>query len=106
MVAPGRLDLLWVTKPKVTVVQAAESITRKMTTMQGIVVEVVAPAGSCLRDTADQSKSSRHIPCAVHLESWQKLDCERHGGARGIAVGSSLTRRVTAVGSSLTGVLI
>ena len=81
MVAPGRLDLLWVTKPKVTVVQAAESITRKMTTMQGIVVEVVAPAGSCLRDTADQSKSSRHIPCAVHLESWQKLDCERHGGA-------------------------
>jgi hypothetical protein len=20
--------------------------------------------------------SSRHIPCAVHLESWQKLDCE------------------------------
>ena len=26
-------------------------------------------------------QSSRHIPCAVHLESWQKLDCERHGGA-------------------------
>ena len=22
----------------------------------------------------------RHIPCAVHLESWQKLDCERHDG--------------------------
>ena len=26
-------------------------------------------------------KSSRHIPCAVHLESLQKHDCERHGGA-------------------------
>ena len=27
------------------------------------------------------TQSSRHIPCAVHLESFQKLDCERHGGA-------------------------
>jgi hypothetical protein len=26
-------------------------------------------------------QSSRHIPCAVHLESWQKFDCERLGGA-------------------------
>jgi len=25
-------------------------------------------------------QSSRHIPCAVHLESWQKRDGERHGG--------------------------
>ncbi len=32
-------------------------------------------------DTAGKSQSSRLIPCAVHLESWQKLDCERHGGA-------------------------
>ncbi len=29
-------------------------------------------------DTADISQSSRHIPCAVHLEPWQKLDGERH----------------------------
>ena len=36
--------------------------------------------GSSL-DTTDKSQSSRHIPCAVHLESSQKLDCERHGGA-------------------------
>ena len=27
------------------------------------------------------TQSSRHIPCAVHPESSQKLDCERHGGA-------------------------
>ena len=33
------------------------------------------------QDTADKSQSSRHIPCAFHLESWQKLACERHGGA-------------------------
>ena len=32
-------------------------------------------------DTADKSQSSRRIPCAVYLESRQKLDCERHGGA-------------------------
>jgi hypothetical protein len=37
---------------------------------------------SChILDTADKSQSSRHIPCAVHLESWQKLDGGRHGGA-------------------------
>ena len=29
----------------------------------------------------EKSQSSRHIPCAVHLESWQKLDCGRHDGA-------------------------
>ena len=28
-----------------------------------------------------KTQSSRHIPCAVHLESLQKLDGERHGGA-------------------------
>jgi len=27
------------------------------------------------------TKSSRHIPCAVHLESWQKFDCGQHDGA-------------------------
>jgi hypothetical protein len=27
------------------------------------------------------SQSSRHIPCAVHLEPLHKFDCERHGGA-------------------------
>jgi len=32
-------------------------------------------------DTDVKSQSSRHIPCAVHLESWQKFDCERLGGA-------------------------
>ena len=29
--------------------------------------------GSIQFDTADKSQSSRHILCAVHLESWQKL---------------------------------
>lgn len=28
------------------------------------------------------TQNSRHIPCAVHQESSQKLDGERHGGAR------------------------
>jgi hypothetical protein len=31
--------------------------------------------------TANESESSRHIPCAVHLESWQEFDCEGNGGA-------------------------
>ena len=31
--------------------------------------------------TMCRPQSSRHIPCAVHLEISQKLDCERHGGA-------------------------
>jgi hypothetical protein len=30
---------------------------------------------------ADKSHSSRHLPCAVHLECRLTLDCERHGGA-------------------------
>ena len=32
-------------------------------------------------DTADKSQSSRHIPCAVHLESLQILKSGRHDGA-------------------------
>ncbi len=28
-------------------------------------------------DTADKSQSSRHIPCAVHLVSWQTLNHSR-----------------------------
>jgi hypothetical protein len=33
------------------------------------------------RDGFEIKVVGRHIPCAVHLESWQKLDGERHGGA-------------------------
>ena len=29
-----------------------------------------------LSDSSDKNQSSRHSPCAVHLELWQKLDCE------------------------------
>ncbi len=33
------------------------------------------------RHSRQKSKHSRHFPCSVQLESWQNLDCERHGGA-------------------------
>ena len=32
-------------------------------------------------DKADKTQSSRHIPCAVHLESLQILNSGRHDGA-------------------------
>jgi hypothetical protein len=32
-------------------------------------------------DKADKSQSSRHIPCAVHLESLEILKSGRHDGA-------------------------
>jgi hypothetical protein len=44
--------------------------------------------GEFYRDTADKSQSSRHIPCAVHLELQQISESlrlsksERHDGAR------------------------
>jgi len=40
--------------------------------------------------------SSRHIPCAVHLESWQKLACERHGGACLLLLSAAARRSVPA----------
>ncbi len=32
-------------------------------------------------DKADKGQSSRHIPCAGHLEFQQDLDCGQHVGA-------------------------
>jgi hypothetical protein len=32
-------------------------------------------------DKADKGQSSRHIPCAGHLEFQQNLDCGQHVGA-------------------------
>jgi hypothetical protein len=37
--------------------------------------------GGVQLDKADKSQSSRHIPCAVHLESLQILKSGRHDGA-------------------------
>jgi hypothetical protein len=52
--------------------------------------------GELYHDTAEKSQSSRHIPCAVHLEYWQKLDCGRHGGAclHLLSAVSTITRSV------------